>query len=265
MRWLFILLLLSGVTYAQNAHVNILRVGMVVAPCQNCPPTYPTGTLGYELTTNISTLATNLTRTWSYDPNISELGSDQSVWTWPVNLSCVGYSSDLYQCVLLTPNELLTCAHMGGEFGQTVTFHDTNGTAWVGVVTNVVGIIGDMVVARLSNSAPATIVIPWVLPPNYTNYFSSHSILGIPAFWCHKNAGQLEYAPIVECVDKTGIFGGFGTWLRIEHNGYGSFGSGTAGTGGDSASPAFLMYKNEPVLLFADSTGDDAEGMFVSG
>jgi hypothetical protein len=176
----------------------------------------------------------------------------------------VGYASDGYQSVLITSNELLTCGHMGGEFGQTVMFHDTNGRPWTAVVTNVVTVLADMRIAQLSNAAPASIKIPWVLPPNYTNYFTNHSLVGFPAFWCHKNTDHLEYTPIVGCMNIS-LMGGFGTWMRVRHNGYGPFGNGTSATGGDSASPSFMIYNGEPVLLFAASTGSDAAGLFISG
>src|SRR5262249_8633213 len=115
MRWLSILLLSLVTAFAQNAYVGTLRVGTLTLPCQNCPPRYPQGTLGYELTTNISILTTNTAKAWVYFPDFSDLGYNTNVWTWPVNLSCVGYASDGYQSVLLTRNKLLSCRHFGGE------------------------------------------------------------------------------------------------------------------------------------------------------
>jgi hypothetical protein len=53
--------------------------------------------------------------------------------------------------------------------------------------------------------------------------------------------------------------------MWVWHNGFGPFGNGASATGGDSGSPAFMMFSNTPVLLFAATTPGDAAGMFVSG
>ena len=223
---------------------------------------YPMGTLGYDLFKGTYEKAglTN-SRTASYNPNASNLGTNTAVWTWPINLSCVGYSSSGYQSVLITSNKLLTCGHYGGEAGQTVTFHDTNGVPWIAVVTNTIHPIADLVIAQLSNAAPASIVIPYVLPPNYTNYLSGHTLLGMPAFWLHKNTGHIDYAPIADIGDYNWY--GYGTWVRLNHTNYGF--SGSSATGGDSGAPAFLSWSNCPILLFAASLSGDVSGLFVSG
>ena len=224
---------------------------------------YPLGTLGYDLFEGTYEKAgqTN-NRTASYNPNASNLGTNTAVWTWPINLSCVGYSSSGFQSVLIASNELLACGHYGGEAGQTVTFHDTNGVPWVAVVTNTFHPIADLVIAQLSNAAPASIVIPYVLPPDYTNYLAGgHTLLGMPAFWLHKNTGHIDYAPIADLGDY-GWYG-YGTWVRLNHANYGF--SGSSATGGDSGAPAFLSWSNCPVLMFATTLSGDARGLFVSG
>ena len=225
---------------------------------------YAPNTLPNDLTANISSLALNTNQTWSYNPNTSNLGSNTAVWTWPVNLSCVGYASDGYQSVLITPNELLACGHYGGEFGQTVTFHDTNGIAWIAVVTNTVNPIADMIIAQLSNSAPSSIVIPYVLPPNYTNYIYNHTLVGLTAIWLRKNSSSIDYENINSVADNNSY--GYGTWMTVYHNNIGTFGNGTSASGGDSGSPAFMIWTNNvPILLFATTTPGDATGMFISG
>jgi len=212
-----------------------------------------------DLSTNINALALSTNATWSYNPYLPNLGTNAAVWTWPVNLSCVGMASSGFQAVLLTRNEILTCNHIGGLGGNSIVFCDTNGVQWTAWVSNVVNVTSDMDISQLSNSAPASIVIPYVLPPNYTNYLPSHGIQGLPAFWLHKNTSQIEYATI------TVSFEDLGEWVSIFHNGYGPFGNGNSATSGDSGSPAFLIWKNSPVLLFAATYGSDAEGMFISG
>ena len=222
---------------------------------------YAAGTLGYDLFAGTHAIAGATNRTAAYNPNAPNLGTNTSVWTWPINLSCVGYASDGYQSVLIAPDKLLTCGHFGGESGRTVTFQDTNGVPWLAVVTNTTGVIADMVIAQLSNTAPASIVIPYVLPWDYTNYIAGHSLLWMPAFWLHKNTAHIDYAPVVVTGDYD--FYGYGTWLGLYHSSYGP--TGSAATGGDSGSPAFLSWKNQPVLLFATTLTPDAAGLFVSG
>jgi hypothetical protein len=223
---------------------------------------YAPGTLGYDLFQGTYAMASSTNKTASYNPNSANLGTNSAVWPWPVNLSCVGYASDGYQAVLIASNMLLVCNHYGGEARQTVIFHDTDGVAWVGVVTNVINVIGDMDIAELSNAAPASIVIPYVLPPDYTNYIAGHSLFGMPAFWLHKNTAHIDYAPVIEVAD-TNLYG-YGTWMALLHDGYGLY-SGTTATGGDSGSPAFMSWSNNPVLLFATTLTGDSAGMFVSG
>jgi hypothetical protein len=235
------------------------QLTVLVVPTGPVNP-YASGTLGYDLFAGTHSLAGATNRTASYDINAAGLGTNTLVWTWPVNLSCVGHASDGYESVLIAPDKLLSCAHFGGEAGQTVTFHDTNGIAWTGVVTNTTA-IADMVIAQLSNRAPASIVIPYVLPPDYTNYVAGHSLLWMPAFWLHKNTGHIDYAPVVS-LDDSDLYG-YGTWMGLVHSSYGP--GGSAATGGDSGSPAFLSWSNHPVLAFATTLTPDAAGLFVSG
>ena len=212
-----------------------------------------------DLSININTLASNTNATWSYNPYLPNLGTNTAVWTWPVNLSCVGIAASGFQAVLITKNEILTCAHFGGDAGQSITFYDTNGIVWTAWVSNVVNVIQDMDIAQLSNSAPDSIVIPYVLPPNFTNYLQNNNIIGVPAFWLHKNTSRIEYAP-VSVYDPVN-----GEIMYVQHNGYGPFGNGSYASSGDSGSPAFLIWKNYPVLLFATTYPGDAGGWFVSG
>jgi len=212
-----------------------------------------------DLSATINTLALNTNATWSYNPYLPNLGTNTAVWTWPVNFSCVGIANSGFQAVLLTSNEILTCNHIGGLGGNSIVFYDTNGVQWTAWVSNVVNVTSDMDISQLSNSAPASIVIPYVLPPNYTNYLPSYSIQGLPALWLHKNTSHIEYAPVSASFEDNG------EWAAVYHNGYGPFGNGSSGTSGDSGSPAFLIWKNSPVLLFAATYANDAEGMFISG
>jgi hypothetical protein len=218
----------------------------------------------------INPLAGASDRTWNYTPSATGLGTNRFVWTWPVNLSCVGAAADYYQTTLIARDKLLTCSHYGGEAGKSVQFHDTNGVAWTGYVSRVVNVTGDLCISYLSNAAPASIVIPAILPPDAADYLPNHSFVGLPAFWVHRNGtnvscgGAIQYDPVIR-VAKANAFGGPGTWMWVRHNGFGRFGNGASASGGDSGSPAFMIFSNTPVLLFAATTPGDAAGMFVSG
>jgi hypothetical protein len=246
----------DGAVNSIDAHLTVLTP--LTGPANPFAP----GTLGYDLFQGTYALASSTNRTGYFNPNLPNLGTNSAVWTWPVNLSCVGYASDGYESVLIARDKLLTCAHMGGEAGRTVMFRDTNGIPWVGVVTNTIDVIADLVIAQLSNAAPPSIVIPYVLPPEYTNYIAGNSLAGMPAFWLHKNPSHIDYAPVYFVTDAN--FFGYGTWMDLLQNGYGQF-AGTSGTGGDSASPAFMSISNNPILLFATSLSSDSAGLFVSG
>jgi hypothetical protein len=247
---------LAGGVTSSNAILTVLTV--LRGPINPYTP----GTLGYDLFQGSYALASSTNQTGSYFSSNASLGTNSAVWTWAVNLSCVGYSSDGYQAVLIASDKLLTCAHYDGEWGQTVIFHDTNGVVWTGVVTNVINVIADMDIAMLSNAAPESIVIPYVLPPNYINYIAGNSLLGMPAFWLHKNTTHIDYAPVAEVADANWY--GYGTWMDVAHDGSGLY-SGTPASGGDSGSPAFMSLSNHPVLLFATTLSPEAAGMFVSG
>jgi len=226
--------------------------------------------LDQVLSINLNALAATPGKTWNYVPGATGLGTNQAVWTWPVNLSCVGIASDFYQATLIAPDKLLTCGHYGGEAGKIVQFHDTNGVPWTGHVARVVNVAGDLCISYLSNAAPVSIVIPAILPPDVADYLPSHSLRGLPAFFVHRNGtngsvgGTIQYDPVAQVGDFNGT-GGFGTWMSVRHNGFGPYGNGTSATGGDSGSPVFMVFSNAPVLLFAATAPGDAAGLFVSG
>ena len=260
-----------GATIILAVAVPLRFSSRALADTNSSEPVPQTGlALDAVLTEGINTLASASGKTWSYPPYATSLGTNHRVWTWPVNLSCVGMASDSYQATLIAPDKLLTCGHYGGEAGKSVQFHDTNGVAWTGYVSNVVNVAGDLRISYLSNAAPASIVIPTIFPPDAADYLPNHSFVGLPAFWVHKNGangsagGAIQYDPVVQ-VARANAFGGLGNWMWVRHNGFGRFGHGASASGGDSGSPAFMIFSNTPVLLFATTTPGDAAGMFVSG
>ena len=218
---------------------------------------------------SLQELAGTTNRTWHYDAGAVGLGTNTLVWTWPINLSCVGIASDGYQAVLVSPDKLLTCAHYGGEKGQTVRFQDTNGVPWVAHVARVVNVSGDLCLSILSNSAPPSIELPALFPPEAPEYLPGHDWTGLPAFWLHRNGihglpgGTIQYDPVSRYIKARGE-GGLGAWMQVRHDGWGPFGNGSSATGGDSGSPAFMDFSNTPVVLFAATAPGDATGEFIS-
>ena len=214
-------------------------------------------------------LAADSNRAWVYVPADAGLGTNRQVWTWPINLSCVGMASDGYQAVLVAPDKLLTCAHYGGEKDQTILFHDTNGVPWVAKVARVVNVSGDLCLSILSNRAPASIRLPAVFPPDAPEYLPHGDWTGLPAFWLHKNGihgvpgGTIQYEPVFQYVQAHAA-SGQNAWMQLRHNGWGPFGNGSSATGGDSGSPAFMDFSNTPVVLFATTAPGDATGEFIS-
>jgi hypothetical protein len=83
----------------------------------------------------------------------------------------------------------------------------------------------------------------------------------MPAFWLHKNTGHIDYAWVVYLDDYNWY--GYGTWMGLVHSS--DWPSGSAATGGDSGSPAFLSWSNNPILAFATTLTPDAWGLFVGG
>src|SRR5277367_4062969 len=53
----------------------------------------PQPQLDQVLSINLKSLADTPGKTWNYVPSAAGLGTDTAVWTWPVNLSCVGAAS----------------------------------------------------------------------------------------------------------------------------------------------------------------------------
>ncbi len=252
-------LLVSGVVACHTRAAGAVATNAVAQP-----------RLDQVLINNLMALAAEGNKTWNYVPADAGLGTNQAVWTWPVNLSCVGIASDFYQATLIAPDKLLTCGHYGGEAGKSVLFHDTNGIPWTGHVARVVHVAGDLCISYLSNSAPSSIVIPAIFPPDFADYLPDHSLRGLPAFWLHRNGangsvgGTIQFDPVAVVGDFNGT-GGFGTWMCVRHNSFGPFGNGASASGGDSGSPAFMVFSNTPVLLFAATAPGDAAGLFVSG
>ena len=239
MRLLFILsfLFLTIGCQAQSVTTSNLTVGTI----------YFAPSLQNDITTNLNGLAAD-SGTQSYIPSVPNLGTNQLVWTWPVNLSCVGVGNEGYQHVLLAPNCILLNVHYGPTTNLLISFMDTNGIPYVAGITGLVYSSNDMVLGMMSSNMPATFVFPLVFPPGFTNNLSGHTPLGLPCVWAHKNANQLE-AGVINFWQP----GGTGEYLvSMEFNYSTNYPKGgIAPSAGDSGSPTFFIIHNNPVLLGA--------------
>jgi hypothetical protein len=231
-----------------------------------------TPNLAQTLSGGISALAQNTNATWVWSS--WNFGTNSALWTWPVNLACAGQMKTLYYAAtLVTPNEAVYAGHVVGYsltelVGTAMDFIDTNGVPWQGWVSNCVNVSGDFCVAIFSNRAPATIPLPGILPPNFTNFLAAHSLQGIPSIWPHPNEGWMQL--MVVSSDIPGVEAGtepgkewFPTTFFPASDIASPWAQGTLPWPGDSSSPQFLVYGEQPVFLFATHTASSS-GPFIS-
>ena len=236
MKFLFIILFCLG-AQAQSITTSNLNVGTL----------YFASRLSNDATTNLNGLAAT-SGTQTYNPNVPNLGTNRQVCTWPVNLSCTCFDSASYQNVLLAPNVILLNGHYSPSTSWTFNFLDTNGVPYTAGITGLVQGASDMVLGMMSSNLPPSVVVPWILPPTFTNRIYGHSPVGFPAFWAHNKTSQLEAVVI-----NSWVPGGTGGYLASmgfsSSTGYAK--GGTGPMSGDSGSPTFFMIHNQPVLLGA--------------
>jgi hypothetical protein len=204
------------------------------------------GNLSYTLWTNVNWPAQK-TNTGFYNYDTLTIATNRQLWTWPLNLSCVGKGLDDggYQHVLLSSNCVLMNCHYNPSVGERVQFTDTNGNPQVGYVSNLISLC-DMTIAQMSNGYPSSVVPPSIFPANWTNKLSGKTPIGLPVFWCHKNTTTIEYAVVNQWSPSNNppaITMGLNCSTKYPRG-------GNSATGGDSGSPAFMSFDGSPVLLF---------------
>ncbi len=222
-------------------------------------------TLSDVLSSNLFSLANNTNATWDFTSY--NFGTNSALWTWPINLSCVGRiqnPSGNYCATLISENEAVYAGHVCGYNpsafnGYAVAFMDTNGNQFTAFVSNSVAVYEDMYVAIFSNSLPATISVPMILPTNYPAYFSNHNLVGLPAIWPRNDSGTMQLMGVftspqgseygTSIGSQMGIYG----WTPQSLNS--PWSQGYMPQGGDSSGPTFLVFGNQPVFLFALHTG----------
>jgi len=203
-------------------------------------------------------LSTNASRTMAFAPANGNQATDRlwlatnsTLWTWPVSLSCVGFAPNVGTSgnlmVLIAPDLVYFANHLAGVIGTNLIFHDTNGVLWIGSIDNEIHLQGDMALGILSRPAPASIVLPYIMPVGGVTNFPGGKIIKIPAFWLHNNKAQIEYTYISATPEYTPRGMPTGDFINVE-TGSGPF-AGTPGTVGDSSSPLFTLYRNKLIFL----------------
>ena len=209
-------------------------------------------------TNYLFSLSTNASRTMAFAPANGNQATDRlwlatnsTLWTWPVNLSCVGFAPNIGASgnlmVLIAPNLVYFANHLSGVIGTNIIFHDANGRQWVGSITNEIHLQGDMALGVLSRPAPASIVLPYILPADAMTHFPGGGIRKMPAFWLHNNKAQIEFTYISATPEYAPAGMSEGDFINAE-NGPGRF-AGTPATVGDSSSPLFTLYRNKLIFL----------------
>jgi hypothetical protein len=211
-------------------------------------------------TNYLFSLSTNASRTMAFAPANGNQATDRlwlatnsTLWTWPVNLSCVGFAPNVGTSgnlmVLIAPNVVYFANHLAGVIGTNIIFHDANGGLWIGSITNEIHFPGDMALGTLRNPAPASIVLPYILPPNGATNFPGGGTGLVPAFWLHNNQAQVEYVftRLAHLDAQAGIV--FEPGLNVTTITRSSPFAGNPATVGDSSSPLFTLYYNRLIFL----------------
>lgn len=221
---------------------------------------YNQGTLG----SNVNWATSNLyqgkhLKQWAYFPNQPDVSTNQNCWTWPVNLSCLGFGSDSLQHCLISPHLIIANNHYGGS-PHSVQFLGQDGKQYVARVNTNYACVNDFAIGILESNISAQVTPAWVFFPTFTNCMTD--LTGTQTVWTHKNTQHLDLANVVAYPFTAFYAGGFG--LQVFNARTNIFGNENGASGGDSGSPCFMILSNQPVLLFTTTSSGDAIGDFIS-
>jgi hypothetical protein len=217
-------------------------------------------------TNYLFSLSTNASRTMAFAPangnqavNTLWLATNSTLWTWPVNLSCVGFAPNIGTSgnlmVLIAPNLVYFANHLAGVIGTNISFHDASGASWTGMITNEIHLSGDMALGILRDPAPTSIVLPYILPPDAATNFPGGGTCLLPAFWLHNNQARIEFVftRLAHLEAQAGIV--YEPFLNVSTITRSSPFAGTPATVGDSSSPLFTLYRNHLIFLGTTTSG----------
>lgn len=255
---LIILCSFSSLAQPVAAVANVSQIVMI-------PPTngFYMGSLGYECSKEYFALAANTNNTASYTPSTTTLGSNTLVWTYPMDLSCIGYGTWGGQTVLVGSNLCVGNAHLDTNSGGcgviynpsgSVSFTGTNGVSHAYQIATVIcGGPDDVELFTLVSAVDIGINPAWVFPASVTNNFIGHTVTNLPIIYPHQNTTHLD-ARIISDFNglqmDTGIFTG-------------QFFAGIQPTSGDSGSPLFTVVNGKTILLLTLHLAN-GQGDFVS-
>jgi len=110
-----------------------------------------------------------------------------------------------------------------------------------------------MALGILRDPAPASIVPPYILPPDAVTNFPGGSLKNMPAFWLHNNLGRIESTYISATPEFAPGSMSLGSFINVELVA-GPF-AATPMTVGDSSSPLFTLYNDRLIFLGAATFG----------
>ena len=265
----------TAVALTQSAQsLQLPRSGTQVVTIGNTQAVESPAVVSTSVTNYLYRLSTNTGRTMAFAPangnqavNTLWLATNSALWTWPVNLSCVGFATNIGTSgnlmVLIAPNLVYFANHLSGVIGTNIIFHDANGASWAETITNEIHFPGDMALGILRDPAPASIVLPYILPPDAVTNFPGGSLRKVPAFWLHNNKARIESGYISATPEYAPAGVSAGSFVNVELAD-GPF-AGTPATVGDSSSPLFTLYKDHLIILGTATFGGGGRGFMGFG
>ena len=220
------------------------------------PSPYPVNSLPNEMWVDFGVASCQFWKSNAFTSVPNTLGTNYSLWPWPANLSCEGNVNG-YQQAIIGAKWVLGNGHINAALYTNtwnIQYTGTNGVSYTNwFAGGNVHVAGDLWVCPLQ--APVTnVALPYILPNNYTNYFPSHSPVGMPFGLCHKNTGGIE-AFVIKTWNAAGEPAN-GWYLTVNADTvpdsvypYSNPFAGTSSSSGDSGSLTFIIWKNQIVVL----------------
>ena len=172
------------------------------------------------------------------------LATNQNVWTWPVNLSCVGQWVGMYEAVLLTPSVALGNSHFSPQ--ASLWFCGSGGIMHTSNVAELAS-DGDIMLYTLASPMPSDVTPCWVFGPDLPNRTPDGTCDGLVGVWPHNNNGKMDMVYLFGSVNSGSLGGPAISFAVASTN---SFGNDTQpASGGDSGAPVIVIVSNLPVVV----------------
>lgn len=174
---------LFGISYGEFSKFNLPPPSSLTA--------FQSKDLLTEMNASFNALSAHGTNAYTF----ATLATDTNLWIHSVRPSCLGISQPPgFLNVLFAPDWVLCAAHTSKTWGSETHLFilDSNNVAYAIPYSGTNYTLGDMCICQLVSNAPASCVVPWVLPPDWMDYFAGGVPTNMPAFWFHKNQGRVE-------------------------------------------------------------------------